>query len=273
MSNPSFRPPPRKEFYGRRKGHTLSAAQAERFSRLLPQLKPDLTKPPPAPATELFPVPVNDVWLEIGFGGGEHLAWQAEHHPNTGFIGAEPFVDGMAKMLARCEPPGLPHVRLYDEEAQNLLAWLPEASVGRAFILFPDPWPKKRHIKRRMVSPKNLAALARVLKPGAELRVATDIADYVRTTLLAVMGNPDFQWPAETPDEWRVRSPDWPQTRYEAKAIAAGRRCYYFRFFRSPWIGSGGLATEHGRPSPACMTSPCSGPNRPAGAARLGALQ
>ena len=205
----------------------------ERYARLLPLLRPDLSKPAPQPLTALFAAPVREVWLEIGFGGGEHLAWQAEQHPDVGIIGAEVFEMGVIQLATRVDSEKLENIRLYDEEAQDLLAWLPPASIARAFILFPDPWPKRRHIKRRIVSPATLAALARVMPSGAELRVATDIADYVRTTLLAVMASPDFVWPAMQPSDWRERSPDWPPTRYEAKALAAGRRCYYFRFVRS----------------------------------------
>ena len=223
---------PARHFYGRRKGHPLSPLQQSVMDLVLPRLRPDVSKPAPQSLTQLFGGVVRDVWLEIGFGGGEHLAWQAEHNPNVGIIGAEPFVNGMAQLATRVEATGLGNVRLYDDEAQILLAWLPPNSISRAFILFPDPWPKKRHHKRRIVSPKTVAALARVMMPGAELRVATDIADYVRTTLLAVTKNPDFIWPALTPDAWRARSPDWPPTRYEAKAVAAGRQCYYFRFQR-----------------------------------------
>ena len=221
-----------RHFYGRRKGHPLSDAQRERYARLLPLLRPDLTQSAPQPLTALFKAPVREVWLEIGFGGGEHLAWQAAHHPNVGLIGAEVFEMGVVQLAARVESEGLTNVRLYDEEAQDLLSWLPPASIARAFVLFPDPWPKRRHEKRRIISPATLTALARVVTPGAELRVATDIGDYVRTALLAVTKSPDFIWPALTPPDWRDRSADWPATRYEAKAVAAGRRCYYFRFRR-----------------------------------------
>ena len=198
----------------------------------MPHLRPDLSSPAPEPLTDLFGPGIRSVWLEIGFGGGEHLAWQAEHNPDTGIIGAEPFLNGQASLTSHIEDRGLANVRIYDDGVQDLLAWLPPASVGRTFILFPDPWPKKRHIKRRIVSPKTLTALARVMVPGAELRVATDIAEYVRTTMLAVNSSPDFLWPALTPSDWRERPAGWPPTRYEAKALAAGRKCQYFRFAR-----------------------------------------
>jgi len=221
-----------RHFYGRRIGHPLSALQQARIDDMLPKLRPDVSKPAPQPLTDLFGGKAREVWLEIGFGAGEHLDWQAKHNPDVGIIGAEPFINGMAQLLTRADASGLANIRLYDDEAQILLGWLPPASISRAFILFPDPWPKKRHHKRRIVSPTTVAALARVMTPGSELRVATDIADYVRTTLLAVTNNPNFIWPALTPDDWRVRSPDWPPTRYEAKAVEAGRQCYYFRFLR-----------------------------------------
>jgi len=223
----------KRHFYGRRKGHPLSDAQRERYQRLLPLLRPDLSRPAPQPLAGLFGGPVREVWLEIGFGGGEHLAWQAVHNPDVGLIGAEVFEMGVIQLATRLEAEGMANVRLYDEEAQDLLTWLPPASISRAFILFPDPWPKRRHIKRRIVSPQTLKALARVMPQGAELRVATDIGDYARTTLLAVHTSPDFTWPATSPADWRERPADWPATRYEAKAVTAGRRRYYFRFRRS----------------------------------------
>ena len=199
---------------------------------MLPLLRPELSKAAPWPLTRLFPDGTRDVWLEIGFGGGEHAAWQAAHHPHVGLIAAEPFVNGVAALAGRIDAEGLENIKLHDEEAKPLLEWLPPGSISRAFILFPDPWPKRRHWKRRIVAPATLAALARVMIPGAELRIATDIGDYMRTTLLAVLASPDFDWPALQPAEWRERSADWPATRYEAKAVAAGRRCAYFRFKR-----------------------------------------
>jgi len=141
---------------------------------------------------------------------------------------------GVAQLTARVEADHIANVRIHDEAAQELLDWLPSASISRAFILFPDPWPKRRHVKRRIVSPATLAALGRVMTPSAELRVATDIGDYARTSLLAVMSSADFVWPAMSPADWRERPADWPATRYEAKAMAAGRKCYYFRFRHCP---------------------------------------
>lgn len=217
--------------FGRKKGRKLSPRQAALIANLLPALALDLATPCTS-AVELFVPPVDDVWLEIGFGGGEHLLWQAECHPNVGLIGCEPFLDGVVKVLSGIDAQGLRNLRLYDQDARTVLRWLPKASIDRAFILFPDPWPKKRHVKRRLVSLPTLQLLARVMKPGAELRVATDIADYARTTMLAIAACPQFEWPAHGPSDWRERPADWPSTRYQIKADKARRRCYFFRFRR-----------------------------------------
>lgn len=218
--------------FGRRRGRKLSPRQSLLFSDLLPRLTFDLANPAPRSLEGLFTTAVSDTWLEIGFGGSEHLIWQARHHPDTGLIGCEPFEDGVVKALTAIDESALGNVRLWADDVRPLLRWLPEASISRAFILFPDPWPKKRHQKRRLFSPDLLHLLARVMKPGAELRLATDIGDYARTALLAVSQVPAFRWTAEGPGDWRVRLDDWPGTRYEAKAGREGRRCYFFRFSR-----------------------------------------
>ena len=147
-------------------------------------------------------------------------------------IGCEPFEDGVVKALAGIEARQLTNIRLHADDARPLLRWLPEALLDRAFVLFPDPWPKKKHVKRRLVATPLLDQLARVLKPGAELRIGTDIGDYARTILLAVMAHPAFTWSARGPQDWRIRGDDWPETRYEQKAIREGRVRYYFRFRR-----------------------------------------
>ena len=180
----------------------------------------------------LFDRRPTDVWLEIGFGGGEHLVWQAAHNPQAGLIGCEPFEEGVIKVLSAVATEHLANIRLLPDDGRPLLRLLPDASIGRAFILFPDPWPKKRHQKRRLLSPDTVTELARILRPGAELRIGTDIGHYAGVILRAVLGNGDFDWPVTGPADWRDRPPDWPQTRYEAKALREGRRCYYFRFIR-----------------------------------------
>lgn len=218
--------------FGRRRGRKLSPRQQQLQGELLPKLELDLGSPAPADATALFPGPVADVWLEIGFGGAEHLIWQAHHNPNVGLIGCEPFEDGVVKALAAIEDQGLTNVRLHSDDARPVLKWLPAASLGRVFILFPDPWPKKRHQKRRLLSAELLKQLQRVMRPGAELRFATDIGDYARSALIALMAAPEFSWTATGPADWRQRPADWPETRYEAKAVREGRRSSYFRFVR-----------------------------------------
>ncbi len=218
--------------FGRRRGRKLSARQAGLRDEVLPRIGFDLAVPAPADPSTLFTPAVSDVWLEIGFGGAEHLIWQAKAHPHVGLIGCEPFEEGVVKAVSAIEADTLANVRVWSDDVRPLLRWLPARSLGRAFILFPDPWPKKRHQKRRLFSPGLLQELARVMRPGAELRLATDIGDYARTALAAVAGAPAFRWTAETAEDWRVRPDDWPQTRYEAKAIREGRRRYFFSFVR-----------------------------------------
>jgi tRNA (guanine-N7-)-methyltransferase len=219
--------------FGRRKGRRLSARQEALLRERLPALALDLGAPAPLDLTALFEAKVGDVWLEIGFGAGEHLVWQARHHPGIGFIGAEPYQVGVVKLLALAVHNRLGNVRCHAEDARPLLRWLPEASLGGAFILFPDPWPKKRQQKRRLVSAATFDLLARVLRPGAGLRIATDIGDYARTILLAASCGHDFRWQAEGPSDWRLRTADCPATRYERKALSEHRRCYYLKFIRT----------------------------------------
>jgi tRNA (guanine-N7-)-methyltransferase len=209
--------------YGRRRGRRLSPRQQRLVDEALPRLRVDLGGPLPWPGTQA-------VWLEIGFGGAEHLIAQAEANPDVAFIGCEPFQDGIVKALAAIEERSLENVRLYDGDAREVLRWLPEGRLARVFVLFPDPWPKRRHAKRRLVSPTTVALLADRMTEGGELRVATDIAQYARVVLSAVAQEPRLMWLAERPDDWRNRTDDWPMTRYEAKALRVGRRCTYFRF-------------------------------------------
>ena len=228
------RPAERLQLYGRRQGRRLRAGQQVLVANLLPKLRialpePGATLDPDA----LFGRKASDVWLEIGFGGGEHLAWQAARHPEIGFIGAEFFLNGVASLLGHLARGGIANVRIHPEDARPLLHALPDRSVGRAFLLFPDPWPKARHTRRRFVSPENLAELARILKPGAELRIASDDPGYVASALEHLTRSPDFEWLARGPSDWRERPEDWPATRYEEKALKAGRRPAYLRFRRT----------------------------------------
>ncbi len=218
-------------FFGRRKGHPLRANQAQLFESLLPRLAVDESKPPQDLAA-LFPGPVDDIRLEIGFGGGEHLIAQALDSPRVGFIGCEPFVNGMAKALAAIDAQNIHNIRLHHADAVDLLDWLPAASLGRVDLLYPDPWPKRRHWKRRFVNAANIARLARVLRPGGEFRFATDWANYAEWTLLRLTRATAFSWTAERADDWRKPWPGFTQTRYEAKAIREGRVPCYLVFRR-----------------------------------------
>jgi tRNA (guanine-N7-)-methyltransferase len=218
--------------YGRRRGRPLRAARAVLIDELLPRL----TIPAPAAGTfldpsSLFATPPQAVWLEIGFGAGEHLAAQAEAHPEIGLIGAEPYINGIAGLLARVQQAGLANIRLWPDDIRLLLPALPAASIARVFVLFPDPWPKARHHKRRLIAPPFLDALARIMTPGAELRFATDDPDYLEWTLERLGAHPGFTMLTVGPEEWRTRPADWPATRYEAKGLA-GHPPAFLRFGR-----------------------------------------
>jgi tRNA (guanine-N7-)-methyltransferase len=219
-------------FFGRRKGHPLRAHQAALFDTLLPRLELDLAHPAPPDLRALFHG-VDEVRLESGFGGGEHLIAEAQRHPRAGFIGIEPFVNGMAKALAAIEEHKLDNVRLHHGDATDILAWLPPASVARFDLLYPDPWPKRRHWKRRFVQDKSVAAIARIVRPGGEFRFASDIPDYVAWTLMRLMRSPDFTWTAEQAGDWRQPWPGFSSTRYEAKAKREGRAPCYLIFRRT----------------------------------------
>jgi tRNA (guanine-N7-)-methyltransferase len=240
-SEPPSETPHRRKLYGRRKGPGLSAHQTGLIATLLPRLAfvPECG----CAAESYFSPPVRDVWLEIGFGAGEHLAWQAAKNPEIGVIGVEPYVAGMAKLLTKLSSAVYgggacakgeegANIRLYGEDAREVIAALPDASLGRVFLLFPDPWPKLRHHKRRFLQTETLDRLARVMKSGAELRFATDHPGYLLWALERLSAHPDFTWLADRAADWKTRPPDWPETRYEAKAVRAGRLCTYLRFAR-----------------------------------------
>jgi tRNA (guanine-N7-)-methyltransferase len=210
----------------------LSARKERLIAELLPPLRLNLKERAPAKLTGLFSVPVREVWLEIGFGSGEHLLWQAEHHPDIGLIGCEPFVNGMGTLLGAIEARDIRTVRVHDGDARDVLDWLPDGSVARIFILFPDPWPKRRQQKRRLISEETLAGLARILRPGGELRFASDSGDYAAQTLFLAEKSGDFAWCAERASDWTARPTDWPETRYERKAVAEERKPVYLVFRR-----------------------------------------
>lgn len=220
-------------FFGRRKGHPLRARQAELFASLLPRLALDLGASAPENLAALFPVPVDDVRLEIGFGGAEHLIAQARDNPRCGFIGCEPFVNGMAKALVAIDELKLANIRLHHADAAELIGWLPAGSIARVDLLYPDPWPKRRHWKRRFVSDESVGKLARILRPGGEFRFATDWANYAEWTLLRLLRARDFAWTAERADDWRKPWPGFAGTRYEAKAKREARAPCYLTFRRT----------------------------------------
>jgi len=219
-------------FFGRRKGHKLRAYQADLIDTLLPRVALDISAPAPDPLTEIFDRRLDDVRLEIGFGGGEHLAAEAIAFPNTGFIGCEPYVNGMAKILAQIEANNIANIRLFAGDAAELLAWVPQRSLARIDLIHPDPWPKRRHWKRRFVQDATVTAMARAIRPGGEFRFVSDIDDYCAWTLLHLQRSPDFVWLAERAVDWQQPWDGYTMTRYGRKAEREGRRASYLRFQR-----------------------------------------
>lgn len=220
----------RENLYGRRSGKALAPYQHDLIGRLLPLLSLDPTAP--LDPASLFGSQCSDLWLEIGFGAGEHLLATAEAHRDVGLIGCEPFVNGMARVVAGLAQHDLNNVRLYCGDAGDVIDALPADCLGRVFVFFPDPWPKRRQRKRRFLSDDMLNRLARVMKPGAELRFATDVDDYCGWVLARVLRSPHFGWAAISPRDWREPWPSWITTRYEAKAREAGRRSSYITVLR-----------------------------------------
>ena len=236
----------RQTLHGRRRGKKLRAGQQSLLETLLPTIAVAL---PAEPAISpegivgesvhkidlavLFggTLPAGGVWLEVGFGAGEHLVWQAEHHPDVGLIGCEPYINGVAKCLAHIVRTGVGNVRLFTDDARFVMAALPPRSLDRAFVLFPDPWPKSRHRKRRFVQRDNLDVLAVLMKPGAELRLATDDPSYLPWMIEHACTHAAFEWLAEQPADWRGRPADWPPTRYEQKMLA-GHKPVFLRLRR-----------------------------------------
>ncbi|SLN49527.1 tRNA (guanine(46)-N(7))-methyltransferase TrmB [Roseisalinus antarcticus] len=226
---------PWRNFYGRTKGKGLRKSQKVALERDLGALSPGPVSweenPERRPLDIVALFGGRDLWLEIGFGGGEHMVHQAEHNPQAGLIGCEPYINGVAMLLSKIRKTGVDNLRVHPGDVRDLFDVLPEASVSRAFLLYPDPWPKARHHRRRFVTPEHLEPLARVLAPGAEFRVATDIPDYVRQALEQVPRF-GFRWTATRAADWREPWADWISTRYEQKALREGRVPHYLTFRR-----------------------------------------
>jgi len=212
----------------------LRVGQRERQTTLLPRLAFTVPESGTLDPASLFAERPLEIWLEIGFGGGEHLAEQAERHPEIGFIGCELFENGVVKLLGEIDRRRLTNIRICADDARRLLATLAPCSVGRVFVLFPDPWPKARHRKRRLIAPPTLDRLAEIMTDRAELRLATDDSGYLSWMLECATDHPAFRWTARRPADWRERPGDWPATRYEQKARKAGRVPVFLRFIRHP---------------------------------------
>ncbi len=222
--------------YGRRQARVLKPNMAHHLENLLPQLRVpfDAYAQKKLEPRILFDADIKDVWLEIGFGAGEHLVTLAARHPDIGMLGCEPFVNGVAKLLSQLSQNKLANIRIHDGDAQDILPWLARASIGKAFLLFPDPWPKTRHLKRRFLNDRTVEILAHVLRDGAEFHFASDSASYCRQAIELFHRHADFEWQAQTACDWRLPWAGWVPTRYEAKALKAGRKCCYLRFLRRP---------------------------------------
>lgn len=226
---------PFRNFYGRRHGKALRPSQREMLEHDLPRLLAGPVSWEDNPGRRPLDVAARfggrPLWLEIGFGGGEHMVHQARTHPDVAVLGCEPFVNGVAMALGQIRQAGVGNVAIHPGDARDLFDVLPEGSVSRAFLLYPDPWPKARHHRRRFVTPEHLGPLHRVLAPGAEFRIATDIPDYARQALIEVP-RAGFDWQARRADDWRRPWDDWQPTRYERKALREGRVPHYLTFRR-----------------------------------------
>jgi tRNA (guanine-N7-)-methyltransferase len=226
---------PWRNFYGRFKGHNLRDSQQSYLDEDLAALSPGLVdwdvNPDRNPIDLKALFGDKDIWLEIGFGGGEHMVHMAATYPDIGFIGCEPYLNGVAMLLGKIRKAGVTNLAVYPGDVRHMFDVMPAASISKVFLNYPDPWPKTRHHRRRFVTQDHLVPLHNVMKPGAELRVATDIKDYVRQTMVEVP-KAGFTWTAEAPDDWRVAWDDWHSTRYEQKAIREDRTPHYMTFRR-----------------------------------------
>lgn len=215
--------------YGRRQGHKLRVGQAELVEDLLPKI----SVPEGQLTAQILFGDDRPLQLEIGFGAGEHLAGQARLHPDHGFIGCEPFLNGVVGALQHVQAEGMANVRLHMGDALDVLARLPDASLDRVYLLHPDPWPKARHAKRRFMNPGPIDRIAAKLKPGGEFRFGTDHPVYLRWALMQMNRRRDFVWQISAPDDFLTRPADWPETRYERKARRLGHEVWYFRYLRA----------------------------------------
>ena len=211
--------PRRLSTFARRGGRKLSDRQKQLVDTVLPGVAVPPGEAGMCHPADLFADPVREVWLEIGFGGGEHLLAQAGRHGDIGHIGCEPFIDGVAKVLTGIEEVGLTNLRLYHGDARDVMDQLAPGTIARVFILFPDPWPKTRHHKRRLIQPDFLSDLARILRPGGRVRFATDVRSYADEALVRFLAHGSFEWIAETADDWRLAPADHVTTRYETKQL------------------------------------------------------
>ncbi|MEG3182048.1 tRNA (guanine(46)-N(7))-methyltransferase TrmB [Sphingomonas sp. LT1P40] len=218
-----------RRLYGRSKGHKLRTGQAALVEELLPQV--EVPETGPLDAQTLFGDD-RPLEVEIGFGAGEHLAGQAAMRPDTGFIGCEPFLNGVVGALGHIRDSALDNVRLYMGDALDVVERLPDVSLDRLYLLHPDPWRKVRHAKRRMVNHGPLDLIAAKLKPGAEFRLGTDDPTYCRWSMMVMNQRRDFEWLAQTATDFLTRPDDWPETRYERKARRQGHEVWYFRYLR-----------------------------------------
>ena len=222
-------PTPARALYGRSRGKALREGQKRLLAEALPLFS--IVSEHLAEG-RLFARTPREVWLEIGFGAGEHLVEQAKANPDVGIVGCEPFLNGIVAALAGLKREDVPNVRLRHGDAQAVIEAVPDAFFSRVFVLYPDPWPKRRHNKRRFIAQGVIDALARVMRKGAELRFATDIDDYAGWTLVRFSASPQFRWAATQANDWRCPWPEWCPTRYEAKARVENRRPVYLTFVR-----------------------------------------
>jgi tRNA (guanine-N7-)-methyltransferase len=222
--------PQQRYVWGRRQSRPLKENQRQALADIWPHVSLELSPDAMINLPELFTPPLKDLWIEIGFGGGEHLAAQAALHPNIGFVGCEPFVNGVASLIVQIQEQSLKNIRIVKDDARLLLARLPDQSVGRIFVLFPDPWPKKRHNKRRIIQDETVTSFARILKPGGVLMMATDDADYAQWMQNVMTTRSEFELTLHGRTSVYERPQDWPGTRYEQKGITHGRMPVYLAY-------------------------------------------